>query len=172
MKRLRFRDGDLDGIDAALLRALATDGRATMADLAKVVGLSAPSVAERVRRLEEAGIIRGYGAVIDPAALGRPLTAMLRIRPIPGQLPQAVTAIERASAIVSCDRVTGEDCLVARAHLRDVSELEALIDAIIPYAMTNTAIVQSSPVAPRLPPIARDGEEAPPAPRRERRRRG
>lgn len=153
MKRLRYQDGPLDSIDGAILRTLAADARTSMSNLAKSVGLSAPSVAERVRRLEEAGVIRGYAAVIDPTALGLPLAAYLRIRPMPGQYNQVADVLRRLPAVVECDRVTGEDCFVAKAHVRDVAELEALIDEIVPYAMTNTSIIQSSPVPRRLPPI-------------------
>jgi Lrp/AsnC family leucine-responsive transcriptional regulator len=150
VKRLRFQNGPLDAIDVALVRLLARDARATMADLARAVGLSPPSVAERVRRLEEAGVIRGYAAVVDPAALGLSLAAYIRIRPLPGLLGKVAEVLLGLSAIVECDRVTGEDCFVAKAHVRSVAELEALIDEIIPYAMTNTSIIQSSPVRPRL----------------------
>lgn len=153
MKRLRYQDGPLDSIDGAILRTLAADARTSMSNLAKSVGLSAPSVAERVRRLEEAGVICGYAAVIDPIALGLPLAAYLRIRPMPGQYNQVAEVLRRLPAVVECDRVTGEDCFVAKAHVRDVAELEALIDEIVPYAMTNTSIIQSSPVPRRLPPI-------------------
>lgn len=153
MKRLRYQNGPLDPVDAAILRTLAEDARMTMSDLAKAVGLSAPSVTERVRRLEEAGVIRGYAAVLDPAALGLPLAVYLRIRPIPGQLRKVADLLNGLGAIVECDRVTGEDCFVAKAHLRDVAALEALIDEIAPYAMTNTSIIQSSPVGRRLPQV-------------------
>jgi Lrp/AsnC family leucine-responsive transcriptional regulator len=154
VKRLRFKNGPLDAIDVALVRLLARDARATMADLARAVGLSPPSVAERVRRLEEAGVIRGYAAVVDPAALGLSLAAYIRIRPLPGLLGKVAEVLLGLSAIVECDRVTGEDCFVAKAHVRSVAELEALIDEIIPYAMTNTSIIQSSPVRPRLPSLS------------------
>jgi Lrp/AsnC family leucine-responsive transcriptional regulator len=125
-----------------------------MADLARAVGLSPPSATERVRRLEEAGVIRGYAAVVDPAALGLSLAAYIRIRPLPGLLGKVAEVLLGLSAIVECDRVTGEDCFVAKAHVRSVAELEALIDEIIPYAMTNTSIIQSSPVRPRLPSLS------------------
>jgi Lrp/AsnC family leucine-responsive transcriptional regulator len=154
VKRLRFQNGPLDTVDVALVRLLARDARATMADLARAVGLSPPSVAERVRRLEEAGVIRGYAAVVDPAALGLSLAAYIRIRPLPGLLGKVAEVLLGLSAIVECDRVTGEDCFVAKAHVRSVAELEALIDEIIPYAMTNTSIIQSSPVRPRLPSLS------------------
>jgi Lrp/AsnC family transcriptional regulator, leucine-responsive regulatory protein len=154
VKRLRFKNGPLDAIDVALVRLLARDARATMADLARAVGLSPPSATERVRRLEEAGVIRGYAAVVDPAALGLSLAAYIRIRPLPGLLGKVAEVLLGLSAIVECDRVTGEDCFVAKAHVRSVAELEALIDEIIPYAMTNTSIIQSSPVRPRLPSLS------------------
>lgn len=156
MKRLRYENGDIDATDVAILRALSTDARVTMADLARAVGLSAPSVTERVRRLEEAGIVCGYGARIDPAALGLPLSAYIRIRPIPGQLRRVAEVLAGLEAVVACDRVTGEDCFIAKAYVRSVADLEAVIDEIMPYAMTNTSIIQSSPVKHRLPrlPVA------------------
>lgn len=155
MKRLRYENGAVDRVDARLITALAENARLSLADLAREVGLSAPSVAERVKRLEEAGVIGGYRAEINPEALGLPLAAWLRIRPVPGQLRMVAEILRRLPEIVSCDRVTGEDCFIARAQVRSVEDLEALIDEIIPYAMTNTSIIQSSPVPPRLPPIPR-----------------
>jgi Lrp/AsnC family leucine-responsive transcriptional regulator len=155
MKRLRYQNGGIDAVDVRILRALCDDARITMATLARSVGLSAPSVTERVRRLEEAGIVRGYGAHIDPAALGLKLSAYIRIRPMPGQLRKVAEVLNALDAIVECDRVTGDDCFIAKAHLRSVEELEDVIDRIIPYAMTNTSIIQSSPVARRLPALPR-----------------
>lgn len=153
MKRLRYQNGELDQVDARLLAALVDDGRISLAELARKVGLSPPSVAERIKRLEEADVIGGYTVRINPQALGLPVSAWLRIRPVPGQLQKVAEIVRNLPAIVECDRVTGEDCFIARAHVRSVEDLEALIDAIIPYAMTNTSIVQSSPVPRRLPPI-------------------
>jgi Lrp/AsnC family leucine-responsive transcriptional regulator len=153
MKRLRYQNGQLDEIDAKLLRALADDARISIADLARTVGLSSPSVSERLKRLEEANVIEGYAVKINPRALGLPLAAWLRIRPIPGRLHKVAEMLRKLPQIVECDRVTGEDCFVARAHVASVEELERLIDQIIPHAMTNTSIIQSSPVERRLPPI-------------------
>jgi Lrp/AsnC family leucine-responsive transcriptional regulator len=153
MKRLRYENGGIDPVDAKILRALATDARTSTAELSRAVGLSAPSVSERVKRLEESGVIEGYSVRINAAALGLPLAAWLRIRPIPGQLQKVAEILQGLPEIVECDRITGEDCFIARAHLRSVGDLERLIDQIIPYAMTNTSIIQSSPVERRLPPI-------------------
>jgi Lrp/AsnC family leucine-responsive transcriptional regulator len=153
MRRLRYENGDLDTVDAGILDALAKDARSSIAEVARLVGLSAPSVSERIARLEEAGVIEGYTLTISPKALGLPIAAWLRIRPVPGQLQTVMEILQGLPEIVECDRITGEDCFIARAHVRSVDELEMLIDRIIPYAMTNTSIIQSSPVKRRLPPI-------------------
>jgi len=143
----------MDAIDAEILSRLARDARTSVAELARTVGLSPPSVAERLRRLEEAGVIVGYTIAIDPAALGLPLAAWLRIRPLPGRLKRVAETLQNLPEVVECDRITGEDCFLARAHVASVGHLEELIDKLIPDAMTNTSIIQSSPVPRRLPPI-------------------
>lgn len=153
MNRLRSNNWAIDAVDLQLLNALATDARISTAELSRVVGLSPPSVTERIRRMEDVGLIEGYAARINPRVLGFSLAAWLRIRPVPGQLQRVVSILENLPEIVQCDRVTGEDCFLARAHVRSVEELERLIDKIIPYAMTNTSIIQSSPVTHRLPPL-------------------
>jgi len=153
MKRLGFENRSIDATDTRILQILSEDARISIAELARLVDLSAPSVAERMKRLEEAGVIQGYSARINSAALGLPLTAWLRVRPVPGELARVADILRALPEIVECDRVTGEDCFVARAHLRSVTELERLIDRIIPFAMTNTAIVPSTPVERRLPAI-------------------
>jgi Lrp/AsnC family leucine-responsive transcriptional regulator len=150
MKNLRSENRSMDATDIRLLNELNTDARTSIAELGRLVGLSAPSVAERIKRLEEAGVIEGYAAKINPKALGLPIAAWLRIRPIPGQLRKVAAILNDLPEIVECDRITGEDCFIAREYLRSVEELEWLIDQIIPYAMTNTSIIQSSPVPRRL----------------------
>ena len=156
MKRLRKGNTGLDALDARILAALAKDARTSVAELARLVGLSPPSVAERVRRLEEAGVIEGYTVSIDPAALGLMVAAWLRVRPIPVELSAVAETLRSLPEIVECDRVTGEDCFVARAHVRSIQDLERMIDQIIPRAMTTTSIIQSTPVKRRLPPILPD----------------
>jgi Lrp/AsnC family leucine-responsive transcriptional regulator len=153
MRRLRYRDQDIDGIDAELLRRLERDGRTSVADLARALGMAAPSVAERLKRLEEAGVIKRFTVEIDPAALGYGLAAYIRIRPTAGQIATVAKLLAELPEIVECDRITGDDCFIARAHLRSVEALERLIDRIVPFAQTNTSIIQSSPVKRRLPPL-------------------
>jgi Lrp/AsnC family transcriptional regulator, leucine-responsive regulatory protein len=155
MKRLRYENDPLDPVDARILEILAADARISVAELARRVGLSPPSVSERIKRLEDAGVITGYTLTISPTALGLPIAAWLRIRPIPGQLQKVAEILRGLPEIVECDRITGEDCFIARAHLRCVDDLEKLVDRVIPYATTNTSIIQSSPVKRRLPPVLR-----------------
>ncbi len=153
MKHLRHQNSGLDAIDARILSALVDNARISIAELARTVGLSSPSVSERVRRLEETGVIEGYTVKINPQALGLPLAAWLRIRPTPGKFDKVAEVLCGLPEIVECDRITGEDCFIARAHVQSVEALEKLIDQVMPYAMTNTSIIQSSPVERRLPPI-------------------
>jgi Lrp/AsnC family leucine-responsive transcriptional regulator len=147
---LRSKETWLDRIDAAILRELCADSRIPRAELSRRVGLSAPSVADRIRRLEDSGVITGYGARINPARLGYSLTILIRARPLPGEMKNMIEAIRETPQIVACDRVSGEDCFVARAHVYDVAEMEAVIDRIVPFGATNSSIVQSSPVEERL----------------------
>jgi Lrp/AsnC family leucine-responsive transcriptional regulator len=151
MKLLPIEGNGLDATDMRILRILLEDARTSVADIARAVGMSSPSVSERMRRLEENGTIQGYAAQIDPAALGLPLGAWLRVRPVPGELARVAEILRDIPEIATCDRVTGEDCFIARVQVRSVVDLERVIDRIIPYAMTNTSIVQSSPVPARLP---------------------
>jgi Lrp/AsnC family transcriptional regulator, leucine-responsive regulatory protein len=159
MQRLRKQNPDLDALDARILSALAADARTSIAELARLVGLSPPSAAERIRRLEEAGVIEGYTVAIDPKALGLPVAAWMRIRPLPGELKTVADILRNLPEIVECDRVTGEDCFVARVHLKGIEDLERLIDEIIPHAMTTTSIIQSTLVKRRAPPIVPNIDE-------------
>lgn len=157
MKRLNHQNGPLDRVDERILEALVANARISVAELARSLGMSSPSVAERMKRLEESGVITGYGVSLSPDAIGLPISAWLRIRPVPGALQKVAEIIQGIPEIVECDRVTGEDCFVARAHLRSVADLERVIDHIIPHAMTNTSIIQSSPVKRRMPPLPDQG---------------
>jgi Lrp/AsnC family transcriptional regulator, leucine-responsive regulatory protein len=151
MKRIRYLDGPLDAVDHRILTLLAAAGRISMRELAQQVGLSAPSAAERVRRLEETGVIEGYTLRVDPGSIGLPVGAYLRIRPMPGELSRVAELLATLPEIVCCDRVTGEDCFIAKAQVASVGDLERLIDGLLPYASTNTSVIVSETVAQRLP---------------------
>lgn len=139
----------LDDTNRRILRELQRDGRVSMAELGRRVGLSSPAVAERVRTLEVRGVIRGYRADVDPRALGLALSTIIRIRPAPGQLKNVADLAVRTPEIVDCRRVTGDDCYVMTAHVRDVEHLEEVIDRFTVLGQTTTSIIQSSPVAER-----------------------
>ena len=141
--------GGVDDTNRALLAELQTDARLSLAELGRRVGLSSPAVAERLQRLEQSGVIRGYRAEVDPAALGYTLSAVIRIRPAPRQLAKVVELARNTPEVVECHRITGEDCFIMRAHLRDVHHLEEVIDQFVVYGQTTTSIVQSSPVPRR-----------------------
>lgn len=152
-KNLRNKTDVLDEVDQALIALLSDNARLPIAELARSVGLSAPSVAERLRRLEEDGVVKAYRVEIDPRALGYTLTAIVRIRPLPGQLHSIEKLLVESPEVVECDKVTGDDCYVARYLLRSIEELDPILERIAQRAQTSTSIVKTSPVKRRLPPI-------------------
>jgi Lrp/AsnC family leucine-responsive transcriptional regulator len=139
----------LDATNRLLLAQLQADARLSLAELGRRVGLSSPAVAERLQRLEQAGVIRGYSADVDPRALGLTLTVVIRIRPAPREIVKVAELAQRTPEVVECNRITGDDCYVMRAHVRDVEHLEEVIDRFVAYGQTTTSIVQSSPVPRR-----------------------
>jgi Lrp/AsnC family leucine-responsive transcriptional regulator len=145
----------LDPVNLRLLKELEQDGRLGMAELGRRVGMSAPAVAERVQRLELAGVIAGYRAEIDPAAVGFPVAAIVRIRPSPGQLQRVPEIARETLEVAECYRITGEDCYLMRLHLGSIDELEAVLDRFTPYGLTTTSIIHSAPVPRRGPPLDR-----------------
>jgi Lrp/AsnC family leucine-responsive transcriptional regulator len=110
-------------------------------------------VRERILRLEESGIIRGYRLELDPAALGYPVAAFVRARPAPGQLPKLAELARSMAEVVECHRVTGEDCFVLKVHLQSIDELDKVLDRLLAYGQTTTSIIQSTPVPLRSLPL-------------------
>jgi len=143
----------IDETDQKLLDALAVNSGLSLKELAQAAGMSSPSAAERLRRLEERGIIRAFTIDIDPAALGYPLQAIVRIRPLPGQLHIVEKLIQEIPEFIECDKVTGDDCFIARLVVRSMGELDGILDKIAERAETNTSMIKSSPVKRRLPPV-------------------
>ena len=141
----------MDKIDRKILDSLTADGRLSMSELAKVIGMSAPSVAERVRHLESRGVITGFTIEVNNAALGFALEALVRIKPRPGSLHIVEQMILNETRFTSCDKVTGEDCFVTRLALKAINELDVILDPFHEKAETNTSIVKSSPISKRLP---------------------
>jgi Lrp/AsnC family transcriptional regulator, leucine-responsive regulatory protein len=115
--------------------------------------MSAPAVTERVQRLERLGVITGYRLEIDPAALGLPVAAFVRIRPAPGQLQRLAELAKSIPEVVECHRITGEDCFLLKVHVSAVEALGEVLDRFLLYGQTTTSILQSSPVPPRPLPL-------------------
>jgi Lrp/AsnC family transcriptional regulator, leucine-responsive regulatory protein len=147
------QSGLLDAVNLRLLSELHDNPRMSMSELARRVGMSAPAVTERVQRLETAGVIIGYRMDVDPAALGMPVAAMVRIRPGPGQLAKIAQTAQDTPQVVECQRITGEDCFLLKVHASSVSELEQILDRFLVFGQTATSIVVSTPVPPRPLPL-------------------
>jgi Lrp/AsnC family leucine-responsive transcriptional regulator len=143
----------LDDVNLRLLEELRADPRQSIAQLGRRVGMSPPAVGERVRRLEETGIIKGYHLDINPAAIGLPITVYIRIRPSAGNLSAIADLADRIPEVVECHRVTGEDCFILKAHIPAMDQLDRILDRFLRYGTTTTSIVQSSPVPMRPLPL-------------------
>ena len=146
-----------DEIDRRLLHELQHNARISYSELGRRVGLTPPAVAERVRRMEEAGIIRGYHAHVDPASVGLPLTAFIRVSARAASRTELGELVPDYPEVLEAHRVTGVDCYVLKVAVADVSHLQELIDRLMPHGDTVTSIVLSSPVDHRvLEPAAED----------------
>lgn len=143
----------LDQRNVDLLRRVRADPRTSVSELARQVKMSAPAVRERLLRLEESGVIGRWRIEIDPVALGYPVLAWVRVRPMPGQLPRIAELAQRTPQVVECHRVTGEDCFVMKVYARAVDEFDEFLDKFLVYGQTTTSIVQSTPVPPRDLPL-------------------
>ena len=146
-------NSDIDETNRVILRALIDNPRQSTAKLARGVGMSPPAVRERVGRLERAGVIRGYQLDLDPAALGLPVTAWVRVRPGPGQLPRIAELAQDSPQVSECYRISGEDCFLLKVHAPSIEALEVVLDALLQYGHTTTSIVVATPVKPRPPGI-------------------
>lgn len=142
---------DLDAIAWKILEALQHNARISFAELGRKIGLSTPAVAERVHRLEEAGVITGYHASLDSTKLGVPIRVLVRLT-IPGgeqQISRTVTALKELSEISRCHRITGSESFIIEADVVSIRHLEALIDRLSALGATSTSTVLSSPVERR-----------------------
>ena len=150
----------LDEVNRRILDVLTDDPRMSTSELARAVGMSAPAVRERVARLEETGVIRGYRLDIDPAAIGLPVAAWVRMRPGPGQLTRLADLIRRTPQVSECHRISGEDCFLLKVHVAGIEDLEPVLDALLVHGHTTSSFVVATPVPPR-PPRPRVDSPAP-----------
>jgi Lrp/AsnC family transcriptional regulator, leucine-responsive regulatory protein len=143
---------NLDDLDWRLLKALQRDGRASYADLGRLVGLSSSAVTERVRRLEDTGVITGYGAEVDPEKLGLTILALVRLRYPHGNYTPFHALLASTPEVGEAHHVTGEDCFVLTVRTRSMRHLEEVTGRISGLGAVTTSVVYSSPL-PRRPVV-------------------
>lgn len=147
----------LDPTGRRLLRELQENARLSWSELGRRVGLSTPAVAERVRRMEEAGLIVGYRADVDAAKAGFPITAFIRLHTSPDRYPRVHAAVKSRSEVLECHHVTGSESFILRVAATSVGHLEEVIAQLSVYGETATSIVLSSPVQHRtLEPVSNE----------------
>ena len=140
----------LDEIDKKILKELQKDARTSYAELGRRVGLTTPAVIERVRKLEDAGIITGYSAEIDTAKTGLPITAFIRMSISGVDYSHIIEVAEESREVLECHRGTGGDSFIMKVAVASVEHLQEVIDRLVPYGITTTTIVLSSPVKRRV----------------------
>jgi Lrp/AsnC family transcriptional regulator, leucine-responsive regulatory protein len=141
----------LDDKDRAILEALQTDARQSLTALGKRIGLSQPAMSDRVRKLEEVGVIEGYAARINPTTIGVQLQAIIRVHTTHEHIQRYIKLFKQMPEVVEVDRVTGEDCFVVRCAIPTPSDLERVVDALAVNGAVTTSLVLSSPVRKPMP---------------------
>lgn len=144
----------MDPIDVRILEMLQEDGRMTVSELSKALHLSRPSVAERVRRMEERKVIAGFTARVSPSAVGRTVLVMIEIGALTVACHKFEDFIAHDPDVIECHRVTGAASYIMKAAVASMTHLEILVNRLIPFGRVNTSVILSSPVRfrPMLPP--------------------
>jgi Lrp/AsnC family leucine-responsive transcriptional regulator len=137
----------LDPMDCKILTELQQNARVPFAEIGRQIGLSTPAVIERVRRLEESGVIEGYHARINPAKVGFTVRALVKISIAGDQLLRFAARAQKVPEVLECHRVTGSESFILQIAATDVAHMERIIDHLMPYVATNTSIVLASPVS-------------------------
>ncbi len=152
----------LDDTGWQLLHALQQNARLSYSELGQRVGLSSPAVAERIRRMEDAGIISGYHVELNRSKLGYPITAIIRMSTSPGdQCSRFATFVQEIPEVLECYRVTGSDSLIMKVMASSVEHLESLIDRLSAHGQLTTSMVLSAPVTRRVvKPVAENYHES------------
>lgn len=153
MNRSRYVNRQIDEIDRAIIAALTKDGRITIRELAEQIAMSSPSVAERILKLKDAGAIQGYAVLINHKVFGLGTSAYVRLNAMPGQVKKLEMMLADSPEVVEADRVTGQDCFIAKVVVHDEHDLQSVVDRFVAFASTDTSIIQSSPVVRRLPKL-------------------
>jgi Lrp/AsnC family leucine-responsive transcriptional regulator len=134
----------LDKLDKRILDLLQQNARHTNTEIGKQVGLSQPAVTARIQRMEEEGVIEGYGARVNPRRAGLEISALIRLKTTHDKIDPCLRLFGAMPEIVASDRITGEDCFVVRATVATMSQLEAVIDRLAVFGAVSTSIVLAS----------------------------
>lgn len=134
----------LDPTDIAIIEAMQENGRIAISELGRRIGLSQPATSERVKRLEERGIIAGYTARIDPAALGLGMMAVIRLRTTHEHIQRCLKQFSEMPHIIEVLRLTGEDCFILKVLVPSPSQLETIVDSIARFGSVTTSLVLRS----------------------------
>lgn len=136
----------MDITDAKILEILQQDGRVSMKELGKRVSLTSPAVSERVKRLEENGVIKGYKAIVDPVKLGLNVSVIIHVGLKVSAHKAFLTFVSEHPSVIECHHVTGNDCMTIKAIVADTLKLETLLDEIQAIGSTRTEIILSTPM--------------------------
>ncbi len=140
----------IDEIDKKILSRLQQYARTSYAELGRQIGLTTPAVIERVRKLEDAGVITGYCVDIDTAKVGLPITAFVRMSITGVDYSHIIEVAQESNEVLECHRGTGGDSFIMKVAVASVEHLQEVIDRLVPYGITTTTIVLSSPVKRRI----------------------
>lgn len=140
----------IDEIDWKILYELQIDARISYAELGRRIGLTTPAIIERIRKMEDAGIITGYRVELDTAKVGLPVTAFIRMSITGVDYAKIVEAVKESKEVLECHRGTGGDSFIMKVAVASVEHLPNIIDKLTPYGITTTALVLSSPVKRRI----------------------
>src|SRR6476469_8126146 len=140
----------IDDIDHKILKELQLDARTSYAEMGRRVGLTTPAVIERIRKLEDAGIVTGYRAEIDTAKVGLPILAFVRMNITGVDYSHIIEVAKESLEVLECHRGTGGDSFIMKIAVASVEHLQQVIDRLTPYGITTTTIVLSSPVKRRI----------------------
>jgi Lrp/AsnC family transcriptional regulator, leucine-responsive regulatory protein len=137
-------NNEMDETDLMILEALQRDGRTPLSALGRQIGLSQPAISERVKRLEESGVIEGYGARLNLKALGLHTMAIVRLRTTHDKIKPCLKQFAETPNIIEIHRVTGEDCFILKVLVPAPEDLESLIDRIAAFGPVMTSVVLRS----------------------------
>ena len=140
----------IDRYNRNILLELQYDGRISYTELGKKVGLTGPAVKERVHKLEEAGVIKGYRVRLDLSKLGYTMTAIINFKMNPGSIKRFIDDLAKIPEVIEVNRITGSDNMIIKVALKETRHLEKLINRFIEYGVPTTSIVLSTPIQDKV----------------------